>query len=117
MVGAKEDVPVDEAEIIAGRVRPVIGKFDAHAFLAAAALGLHLAGEDLAGDNVEVFERVEEVVVKQGRVAVVQRCGRSWAQRQHGSVKSEIRNPKSERNPKTEIRNELRPAKTFRVSD
>ena len=80
MVGSKEDIPVDEPKIVAGRVRPVVGELDAHAFLPAAPLGLHLAGKDLAGDDVEVFERVEEAVVEERGGAVVQLRGRGWSQ-------------------------------------
>ena len=60
-------VPVDVAEVIAARVRAVVGELDAAADLTRAALGAQVPREHLARHHVEVLERLQEPIVEQRR--------------------------------------------------
>ena len=55
------DVPVDEAEVVADDVVAVVGELHALAPSFAAALALHLAGEDLAADQIELVQPGHEL--------------------------------------------------------
>ena len=60
------DVPVDVPEVVADGVIAVVGEFDRRAAPLALALPLHPADEDLAADQLELLELVEELGVEQG---------------------------------------------------
>ena len=65
-----EHVPVEVAEIVAGRVLAVVGELDAAAELHRPPLGQQLAAEDPPRHQREVFQLLQEVGVEQGhRVA------------------------------------------------
>ena len=57
-------VPVNVAEIVARGVVAVIGKFYADASPRTAAFSFNSSGENLLGDDVEVFQFFEEFAVE-----------------------------------------------------
>ena len=65
LVEAAVEVPVDVAEVVAARVRAVIGELDARADFARAALGAQVSREHLARHHVQVLERLQEPLVEQ----------------------------------------------------
>ena len=60
-VEAGQDVPVDVAEVVTGDVGAVVVELDAAAAAFAAALALELAGEELAGEDVDGIELCGEL--------------------------------------------------------
>jgi hypothetical protein len=58
-------VPIDAAQIVAGRVRAVVLELDAAALVARALLGEQTARRDALGDDAQVLERREKTRVAQ----------------------------------------------------
>ncbi len=59
------DVPVDVSQVIAVRVVAMFGELDRRAAALALALAFHPADEDLAADQLELLELVQELGVEQ----------------------------------------------------
>src|SRR4051795_3459139 len=70
LVEAAVDVPVDVPEVVADRVVAMVGELDRRAAPLALALPLHPADEDLAADQLELLELVQELGVEQGGALV-----------------------------------------------
>jgi hypothetical protein len=65
LVEARVDRPVEEAQVVAGRVGPVVGELDRAAALLAALLALHAPLEDLARGDVEPRDAGEDRLVEE----------------------------------------------------
>ncbi len=65
-----EDVPVEVAEVVAGRVLAMVGELDPAAKLHRAALGQKLAAKDPPRDQREVFQLLQEIGVEECHVMV-----------------------------------------------
>ena len=59
-------VPVEEAQIVADDVIAIVGELDALPLAFAAPLALHAAEEDLARDQLELFQAGQELRIEQG---------------------------------------------------
>ena len=76
------DVPVDVPQVVADGVVAMLGELDRRAPPLALPLALHPADEDLAADQLELFELVQELRVEQrGRA---RRPGRTLARGRRG---------------------------------
>ena len=79
LVEAGEQVPVEEAQVVADDVVVVVGELDALALALRAPFALHPAEEDLARDQLELFEPGQEFgsssgVTVSGMILIVSRC-------------------------------------------
>ena len=70
-VMAGVEVPVEVAEVVAGRVVAVVGELDPAAELLGPPLGHQAPPEDPARDQREIFDLFEEVRAEQGHEPVL----------------------------------------------
>lgn len=90
---AEEDAPIDEPEIIARHIGPVIDKFDADPFLLTAALRFHLPGQNFLSNDVQVFQRLEKILAEYGLGAIIDGYRRGLHRRQlNGDSRNTINN-------------------------
>ena len=75
VLGSEENGPVDKTKIVAWRVGAMIGEFNADSLLTTATLGLHLAGQNLPRNDMEILERLHKVIAEDRFVAVVHIAG------------------------------------------
>ena len=67
LVEAGVEVPIDESQVVADDVLPVVGELDRLPALLAPPLALELPGEDLAREHIEPVKLVHEAGVEQFR--------------------------------------------------
>ncbi len=72
------DVPVDVPQVVADGVVAMLGELHRRTPALALALALHPADEDLAADQLELLELVEELRVESGEPGLVESWSRSW---------------------------------------
>lgn len=84
-----EEVPVDEAKIVAGDVVSEIGEFDTLSFAFTAAFPFHASAKDFSGDQFHPF-KLGHHLRRQDDLIVVRRCheGALRGGRGNGAVKS-----------------------------